>query len=165
MSLDNLKTILNAIKYLLTEYPKKKDIPTKLPNPNPLTFTGAATGSYDGSEPFTVEIPSGGGSGAGQFIVVVYSTNASGTTFAADKTYDEISAAIESGMSVVIHKKTNINAANYDVFHHNQTGPRFYRFCRVRCGNSIEVQTINIRVVNEEMVIDIQSKEIQVLTS
>ena len=61
MSLDNLKTILNAIKYLLTDYPKKKDIPTKLPNPNPLTFTGAVTGSYDGSEALTVEISSGGG--------------------------------------------------------------------------------------------------------
>ena len=57
MSLDNLKTTLNAIKYLLTNYPKKKDIPTKLPNPNPLTFTGAVTGSYDGSEALTVEIP------------------------------------------------------------------------------------------------------------
>ena len=61
MSLDNLKTTLNAIKYLLTDYPKKKDIPTKLPNPNPLTFTGAVTGSYDGSEALTVEISSGGG--------------------------------------------------------------------------------------------------------
>lgn len=57
MSIDNLKTTLNAIKYLLTDYPKKKDIPTKLPNPNPLTFTGAVTGSYDGSEALTVEIP------------------------------------------------------------------------------------------------------------
>ena len=57
MSLDNLKTTLNAIKYLLTDYPKKKDIPTKIPNPNPLTFTGAVTGSYDGSEALTVEIP------------------------------------------------------------------------------------------------------------
>lgn len=57
MSLDNLKTILNAIKCLLTDYPKKKDIPTKLPNPNPLTFTGAVTGSYDGSEALTVDIP------------------------------------------------------------------------------------------------------------
>ena len=57
MSIDNLKTTLNAIKYLLTDYPKKKDIPTKLPNPNPLTFTGAVTGIYDGSEALTVEIP------------------------------------------------------------------------------------------------------------
>ena len=60
MSLDNLKTILNAIKYLLTDYPKKKDIPTKLPNPHSLTFTGAVTGSYDGSEAMTVEISSEG---------------------------------------------------------------------------------------------------------
>ena len=60
MSIDNLKTTLNAIKYLLTDYPKKKDIPTKLPNPNPLTFTGAVTGSYDGSEALTVEISSVG---------------------------------------------------------------------------------------------------------
>ena len=57
ISLDNLKTTLNAIKCLLTDYPKKKDIPTKLPNPNPLTFTGAVTGTYDGSEALTVEIP------------------------------------------------------------------------------------------------------------
>ena len=61
MSLDNLKTTLNAIKCLLTDYPKKKDIPTKLPNPNPLNFIGAVTGSYDGSEALTVEISSGGG--------------------------------------------------------------------------------------------------------
>ena len=66
ISLDNLKTTLNAIKCLLNDYPKKKDIPTNLPNPNPLIFTGAATGSYDGSKVLTVEIPSGGGgSGTG----------------------------------------------------------------------------------------------------
>ena len=34
----------------------------KVANPYALTFTGAATGSYDGSEALTVEIPSGGGS-------------------------------------------------------------------------------------------------------
>ena len=36
---------------------KDVDIPTALPNPNALTFTGAATGSYDGSAPLEVEIP------------------------------------------------------------------------------------------------------------
>lgn len=35
-------------------------IPNALPNPNALTFTGAVTGSYDGSAPLSVEIPSGG---------------------------------------------------------------------------------------------------------
>ena len=34
-------------------------IPEKLPNPYPLTFTGGASGSYDGSEALTINIPSG----------------------------------------------------------------------------------------------------------
>lgn len=33
----------------------------KFANPNALTFTGAVTGSYDGSAPVAVEIPGGGG--------------------------------------------------------------------------------------------------------
>ena len=33
-------------------------VPRKLPNPNALTFTGAVTGSYDGSKALTVNIPS-----------------------------------------------------------------------------------------------------------
>lgn len=40
---------------------KPSDIPTALKNPNALTFTGAATGSYDGSEPVSVNIPEAGG--------------------------------------------------------------------------------------------------------
>lgn len=46
-----------------TEFAAKlaEEMPTTLPNPNALTFTGAVTGSYDGSEPLKVEIPSGGG--------------------------------------------------------------------------------------------------------
>ena len=36
-------------------------IPTTLPNPNALTFTGAVTGSYDGSSPIEINIPGGGG--------------------------------------------------------------------------------------------------------
>lgn len=35
------------------------DIPKTLPNPNAITFTGAVTGSYDGSAPLSVEIPNG----------------------------------------------------------------------------------------------------------
>ena len=41
-----------------------QEMPSALPNPNALTFTGAVTGSYDGSAPLSVEIPSGGGSGS-----------------------------------------------------------------------------------------------------
>lgn len=36
-------------------------IPEAIKNPNALTFTGAVTGCYDGSEPVKLEIPSGGG--------------------------------------------------------------------------------------------------------
>ena len=45
-----LKALIDAIS-----------VPDTLPNPNALTFTGAVTGSYDGSAPLEVEIPSGGG--------------------------------------------------------------------------------------------------------
>ena len=41
-------------------------IPEKLPNPNALTFTGAVSGTYDGSEPMSVEIPSGGTGGSSE---------------------------------------------------------------------------------------------------
>lgn len=41
-----------------------EEMPTTLPNPNALTFTGAVTGSYDGSAALSVEIPSGGGDGS-----------------------------------------------------------------------------------------------------
>ena len=43
-------------------------IPKALPNPHALTFTGAASGSYDGSKPLTVDIPQGGGSDKWEFI-------------------------------------------------------------------------------------------------
>lgn len=36
-------------------------IPSKLPNPQKLKFTGAATGEYDGSAEKTINIPTGGG--------------------------------------------------------------------------------------------------------
>ena len=62
-SFDNSETIFEDYVDVLEKWKQDiiKDIPTKLPNPSPLTFTGAVTGSYDGSEALTVEIPSGGG--------------------------------------------------------------------------------------------------------
>ena len=42
-------------------------IPDVLPNPNALTFTGAVTGTYDGSAPLSVEIPSGGSGGGADY--------------------------------------------------------------------------------------------------
>ena len=39
----------------------KIDDDVKVPNPQAITFTGATTGTYDGSAPLTVNIPEGGG--------------------------------------------------------------------------------------------------------
>ena len=42
-----------------TEFAAKlaAEMPDKLPNPKAITFTGAETGSYDGSAPLSVNIP------------------------------------------------------------------------------------------------------------
>ena len=40
------------------------NLPTALKNPQALTFTGAATGTYDGSAPLTITIPEGGSGGS-----------------------------------------------------------------------------------------------------
>lgn len=48
---------------LKSDIPTIPTIPTKLPNPNSLTFTGAVSGTYDGSAPLTLDIPAGGGGG------------------------------------------------------------------------------------------------------
>lgn len=40
-------------------------IPEKLPNPKKLTFSGAVTGEYDGSQAVNIDIPAGGGGGGG----------------------------------------------------------------------------------------------------
>lgn len=47
-------------KYTASEVEALPNTTTTLPNPYPLTFTGGASGSYDGSEALTINIPSGG---------------------------------------------------------------------------------------------------------
>lgn len=54
----NLDWLLAKIHEL--DEKQKQASPTKLPNPFPLEFTGAVTGSYDGSHPVIVNIPQGG---------------------------------------------------------------------------------------------------------
>lgn len=48
----------NVWGFMATTLAQKTDIPSVLPNPNAITFTGAVTGSYDGSAPLSVKIPS-----------------------------------------------------------------------------------------------------------
>ena len=54
----------NSIQMIQTPLAKLDD---KLPNPYPLTFTGAVSETYDGSSAKTIEIPSGGGASLGNF--------------------------------------------------------------------------------------------------
>ena len=44
--------------FMSTILAQKTDIPSRLPNPNALTFTGAVTGTYDGSTSLRINIPS-----------------------------------------------------------------------------------------------------------
>lgn len=76
-----------------------QELPTALPNPNALTFNGAVTGSYDGSAPMSVDIPSGGGSsdtwelintitvGDDAPVSVTFSAASNGNAFALKKFY------------------------------------------------------------------------------
>ena len=93
----------NAWGFMATTLAQKTDIPAALPNPNALTFTGAVEGSYDGSAPLTVKIPSGGGSGfdkwecintftipadtAEDVTSIIFSEDAEGKPFALKKFY------------------------------------------------------------------------------
>ena len=52
---NNTWSFMNTTLAELSDIP---DIPAALPNPSSLIFTGAVTGSYNGSEPKTVNIPS-----------------------------------------------------------------------------------------------------------
>lgn len=77
------------------------NIPEVLPNPNALTFTGAVTGSYDGSAPLSVEIPSGGGgigTGAYEFSVLARGTIPANTITAAEIGNGMIDTGITLGM-------------------------------------------------------------------
>ena len=51
-------TYSNKWYFMTTTLAQKTDIPTALPNPNAITFTGAVTGTYNGSRAMTVKIPS-----------------------------------------------------------------------------------------------------------
>lgn len=58
-----ISTHTQSIESLNENKADKAEIPTSLPNPSALTFTGASTGSYDGSAPLTINIPAGGTGG------------------------------------------------------------------------------------------------------
>lgn len=110
-------------------------VPDKLPNPNALTFTGAVTGSYDGSAPLEVEIPSGGGGGGGsgeKWVKIadytwteedaaetnpphlIYSTDADGNALAIDALY--ISCDAKTSANRTLYGMLSVgNSINYTI--------------------------------------------------
>ena len=94
-----------------TKMPTMEDIPTTLPNPNALTFTGAATGSYDGSTAKTVNIPAVKGETI-HYVVGTGTTEGTwlGTCADITKYYDGLCIAYKIGIAGVSGGTTlNIN--------------------------------------------------------
>jgi hypothetical protein len=79
-------------------------VPTALPNPNKLTFTGGATGTYDGSKPVTINIPTGGSGDGGED--GGYYTPA--VTQPTDTTMEVAFTASKSGMPAVAPVTVNL---------------------------------------------------------
>lgn len=80
----------------ITGKPTIPTVPAALPNPYKLTFTGAATGEYDGSAAQTINIPSGGGA---EQLVVTFSE--SGSNWVSNRTFAEVRAAMDAGTPVI----------------------------------------------------------------
>ena len=92
-------------------------IPSKLPNPQALTFTGAVTGTYDGSAAKTINIPTTG-STDGSLIVKLNGGSTEGTnmfTFngSADKTVNITPSAIGAAASSHSHGLASTTAAGF----------------------------------------------------
>ena len=95
-------------------------IPNKLPNPNALTFTGAVTGSYDGSAAVTVEIPSGGG-GSGDIIDVLMDVTIEEAVAAVTVTLDTPRAYKELYIATCVYGVESNSSANAMLLRVNNT--------------------------------------------
>lgn len=117
-------------KYNPTTYGTIIEIPDHLPNPNALTFTGAVTGSYDGSSPVTINIPEVASGGTEDAIPSYWQTHldervdeirakmeAAGRNKSAFLWYSDIHWGLNTKMSPrllkYLHKHTPINKTNF----------------------------------------------------
>lgn len=80
---------------------------SKLPNPYPLTFTGAVNETYDGSSAKTITIPSGGGGASGLGIYDNYDV-----TLISFAQIDQATLPIEAGINIT--EDDNGNPFSYD---------------------------------------------------
>lgn len=120
----------------------------KFANPNALTFTGAVTGSYDGSEALTVEIPGGGGGGVTGFRRVVdttlteaaetvnLTTDINGNAFSLSECYLIIAAACTEADSITYIPNGYWVAGTYIISGQKTATDYPYNFTAYACGGS-----------------------------
>ena len=136
--------------------PNTTIIPTTLPNPNALTFTGAATGSYDGSSPVEINIPEGGGTD----VTVDNTLSVAGEAADAKATGDAISSLskenaelksdIDNLDSYVLERKyTPITLSTWKTGHINYvTGDVAYSSANIKLENV--PKSVNLINANDE---------------
>ena len=120
----------------------------KFANPNALTFTGAVTGSYDGSAAVTVEIPSGGGGGITGFRRVVdttlteaaeivnLTTDINGNTFSLSECYLFIEAACTEPDTITYIPNGYWTAGTYMISGSKTATDYPYIYIAYSCGGS-----------------------------
>lgn len=98
-------------------------IPTALKNPNALTFTGAVTGTYDGSAAKTINIPTSSGSGSSGSGTGYYGTCSTAFSTAAKVVTVNSDFTLTTGVSVLV-KFTAVNTATSPTLNVNSTGAK-----------------------------------------
>lgn len=141
----------NVWFYEVTPLAKPSDIPSALPNPNALTFTGAVTGTYDGSAPLSVDIPSGGGGSGGGITgfrrvvdttltedaeIVNLTTDINGNTFSLSECYLFIDAACTAAEKITYIPNGYWTAGTYLISSSTTATDYPYGFAVYACGGS-----------------------------
>ena len=113
--------------------------PKKQPVPNKLTFIGAATGEFDGSNPLTINIPSGGGGGGSDVWELVADTTLTEPTagFSITEWPDGTNLALKKYVAFVdgIPKGTYAGGIRFDA----GTASSYNLFLRyINCPNSAQ---------------------------
>ena len=130
-------------------YATKDEIPTTLPNPHKLTFSGAVSAEYDGSEAVEVAIPQGGGgSSGGEKLELIYegtleesvtsweiSRDNDGNPFALSEAVFVLTSVITDDDNIYQNIGTYVNgnavANNAQIGGFNTKSPRYY-YCRIK---------------------------------
>ena len=102
------------------------EMPTTLPNPNALTFTGAVEGSYDGSEPVSVKIPEGGSGEAWELLYETTLTEDAATFSQEIPACSKVKVMIFPGRDMSGWKRIIINGTAYSTISGSTSADQAY---------------------------------------